>query len=195
VAPRRAAGSGAQQLDDADAGEWREVAPPRRPALSPAEELDDALARCYRHLGEREHSAAELRRRLERARLGGEAIDAAIATVTQQGHLDDARYARLLAEDRRNIDGWGVERIRARLQAAGIERELIDSVLAGHDAPSELVAAGALLRRRCRGRLRDDRERQRAFAILIRAGYDSSVAYDAIRSVGGEAWGDGPPEP
>jgi regulatory protein len=195
VAPRRAAGSGAQQLDDADAGEWREVAPPRRPALSPAEELDDALARCYRHLGEREHSAAELWRRLERARLGGEAIDAAIATVTQQGHLDDARYARLLAEDRRNIDGWGVERIRARLQAAGIERELIDSVLAGHDAPSELVAAGALLRRRCRGRLRDDRERQRAFAILIRAGYDSSVAYDAIRSVGGEAWGDGPPEP
>jgi regulatory protein len=195
VAPRRAAGSGAQQLDDADAGEWREVAPPRRPALSPAEELDDALARCYRHLGEREHSAAELRRRLERARLGGEAIDSAIATVTQQGHLDDARYARLLAEDRRNIDGWGVERIRARLQAAGIERELIDSVLAGHDAPSELVAAGALLRRRCRGRLRDDRERQRAFAILIRAGYDSSVAYDAIRSVGGEAWGDGPPEP
>ncbi|MGA2006781.1 MAG: regulatory protein RecX [Solirubrobacteraceae bacterium] len=195
MAPRRAAGSGAQQLDDADAGEWREVAPPRRPALSPAEELDDALARCYRHLGEREHSAAELRRRLERARLGGEAIDAAIATVTQQGHLDDARYARLLAEDRRNIDGWGVERIRARLQAAGIERELIDSVLAGHDAPSELVAAGALLRRRCRGRLRDDRERQRAFAILIRAGYDSSVAYDAIRSVGGEAWGDGPPEP
>jgi len=185
VAPRRAAGSGAQQLDDADAGEWREVAPPRRPALSPAEELDDALARCYRHLGEREHSAAELRRRLERARLGGEAIDAAIATVTQQGHLDDARYARLLAEDRRNIDGWGVERIRARLQAAGIERELIDSVLAGHDAPSELVAAGALLRRRCRGRLRDDRERQRAFAILIRAGYDSDIAYDAVRAASG----------
>jgi regulatory protein len=195
VAPRRVAGSGAQQLEDADPREWRADAPSRRAALSPAEEFDDALARCYRHLGEREHSSAELKRRLERARLGGEAIDAAIATVTQQGHLDDARYARLLAEDRRDIDGWGVERIRARLEAAGIERELIDSVLAGHDTASELVAAGALLRRRCRAGLRDDRERQRAFAILIRAGYDSDVAYDAIRSVGGEAWGEGPPEP
>jgi regulatory protein len=192
---RHAAGSGVRELEETDASAWREDAPPRRAALSPAEEFDDALARCYRHLGEREHSAAELRRKLERARLGGEAVDAAIATVTQQGHLDDARYARLLAEDRRNIDGWGVDRIRARLQAAGIERDLIDSVLAGHDAASELVAAGALLRRRCRGGLRDDRERQRAFAILIRAGYDSTVAYDAIRSVGGEAWGEGPPDP
>jgi regulatory protein len=191
VAPRRAASSGAQELDDADASEWREDALPRRVVLSPAEALDDALARCYRHLGEREHSTAELRRRLERARLGGEAIDAAIATVTQQGYLDDARYARLLAEDRRTIDGWGVNRIRARLAAAGIERELIDAVLAGHDTASELVAAGALLRHRCRGGLRDDRERQRAFAILIRAGYDSDVAYDAIRALGGEAWGEG----
>jgi regulatory protein len=193
VAPRRAAGSGARELDEAS--EWREDAPPRRVALSPAEELDDALARCYRHLGEREHSTAELRNKLERRRLAGDVIDAAIASVTQQGYLDDSRYARLFAEDRRNIDGWGVDRIRARLQAAGIERELIDSVLAGHDAASELVAAGALLRRRCRGGLRDDRERQRAFAILIRAGYASGVAYDVIRSVGGEAWGEGSPGP
>jgi regulatory protein len=147
-----------------------------------AQELDDALARCYRHLGDREHSVAELRRRLERAKLDPGAVDAALAIVTEQGYLDDARYARLLAEDRRRIDGWGAERIRARLQLAGIDRELIDEVLAGHDTASELAGAATLLERRCGGRLRDDRERQRAFAILIRAGYDSEVAYDAIRA-------------
>ena len=155
-----------------------------------AVELDDALARCYRHLGDREHSVAELRKRLERAKLGAPAIDAALAILSEQGYLDDARYARLLAEDRRKIDGWGAERIRARLQLAGIERELIEQVLAGHDMRSELAAARAVLEHRCRGRLGDDRERQRAFAILIRAGYDSDVAYDAIRAAsgrGGEA--------
>jgi regulatory protein len=150
-----------------------------------ADALDDALARCYRHLGDREHSVAELRRRLERAKLGAPTIDAALAIVSGQGYLDDARYARLLAEDRRKIDGWGADRIRGRLQSAGVDRELIDAVLAGHSPASELAAASALLQRRCRGPLCDDRERQRAFAILIRAGYDSDIAYDAVRAASG----------
>jgi regulatory protein len=150
-----------------------------------ADELDDALARCYRHLGSRDHSVAELRARLERAKLGMAAIDAALAIVTEQGYLDDARYARLLAEDRRNVDGWGVDRIRERLRAAGIEPELIEQTLAGHDAESELAAARELLTRRCGGPLSDNRARQRAFGILIRAGYDSDVAYDAIRAAAG----------
>jgi regulatory protein len=156
-------------------------------AFPAPDELDDALARCYRHIGAREHSVAELRRRLERAKLGPDAINAALATVSEQGYLDDTRYARLLTEDRRNIDGWGADRIRARLQSAGIGRELIDEVLAGHGHESELAAASTLLERRCRGPLRDDRDRQRAFAILIRAGYDSEVAYDAVRAAAGAA--------
>ncbi len=153
-------------------------------APASAEDISDALARCYTHLGRRDHSVAELRCKLERAKLSTAAIDAALALVAEQGYLDDARYARLLAEDRRNIDGWGAERIRARLQRAGIERELIDDTLAGFEGSSELAAAGALLQRRCRLPLSDNRERQRAFAILIRAGYDSDVAYDAVRAAG-----------
>jgi regulatory protein len=148
-----------------------------------ASDLDDALARCYRHLGRREHSVAELRARLERAKLSAPAIDAALAIVSEQGYLDDARYASMLAEDRRRLDGWGAERIRARLAAAGIDRELVEQVLETHDVQSELAGAAELLERRCRGALSDDRDRGRAFAILIRAGYDSDVAYEAIRAV------------
>jgi regulatory protein len=158
---------------------------PQDTAACGAHELDDALARCYRHLGRRDHSVAELRRRLERAELGASAIDAALAIVSEQGYLNDTRYARTLAADRRRIDGWGAERIRTRLEVAGIERDLIEEVLAGQDPASELAAAAALLERRCPGRLTNDRARQRAFAILIRAGYDSDLAYDAIRAAPG----------
>jgi regulatory protein len=157
----------------------------RDAATDSAHERDEALARCYRHLGARDHSVAELRRRLERAKFSAAAIEQVLAIVAEQGYLDDARYARLFTEDRRKIDGWGVERIRARLQTAGIDRDLIDDVLAGHDSASELAAAVALLERRCREPPTNDRERQRAFAILIRAGYDSDVAYEAIRAVSG----------
>jgi regulatory protein len=149
-----------------------------------AADVDRALAICHRHLGTREHSVAELRHRLERAGLAEPAIDAAIDIVRGQGYLDDERYARMLAEDRRALDGWGVQRIRARLESAGIERDLIDATLAGYDAASELDAACALLERRCRQALDSDRERQRAFAILVRAGYDAEIAYDAIRAAG-----------
>ena len=147
--------------------------------------LDDALARCYRHLGRREHSAAELRRRLERARLPVAVIDEAIAIVTEQGYLDDARYARLTAEDRRAIDGWGVERIRDRLEAAGVERDVIDEALSRFDSASERAAAEALLRRRCTLPLADNRQRQRAFGILIQRGFDSDLAYEVVRSAAG----------
>jgi regulatory protein len=150
-----------------------------------ARALDDVLTRCYRHLGVREHSAADLRARLERARVTPALIDQALEIVVEQGYVNDERYARLLVEDRRTIDGWGAERIRDRLRAAGIERDLIDAALDGSDHASELAAAVAVLDRRCRVPLTDNRERQRAFGILARLGYGSDVAYDAIRRAGG----------
>jgi regulatory protein len=143
--------------------------------------LDQALARAYRHLGQRDHSVAELRRRLERARTEPAVLEQALAILAEQGYLDDARYARMLVEDRRSVDGWGEQRIRARLQQAGIERDLIDQVLADGGRAGELAGATALLERRWRRPPTDDRERQRAFGQLIRMGYESEVAYEAIR--------------
>jgi regulatory protein len=139
--------------------------------------LTDALARCYSYLARREHSAAELRGRLGRARVEAETAERAIAIVIEQGYLSDERYARLLAEDRRTIDGWGVARIRDRME----------STLAPFDDASECRAAVELLRRRFRTPPEDDRERQRAFALLVRQGFEYEVAYDAIRRHAAEA--------
>lgn len=150
-----------------------------------ADELTDALARCYSHLGRREHSVAELRAKLSRAGIEPASVEQALAVVIEQGYLNDERYARLLAEDRRALDGWGVERIRERMLRAGIDRSLIDITLAPFDEASECRAAVELLRRRFAAPPADARERQRAFALLIRQGFDSDVAYDAIRRYGG----------
>ena len=149
---------------------------------APADPLDAALARCGRHLGRRDHSVAELRARLERDGLAAAVIDDAVALLCAQGYLDDRRYARQLVEDRRTIDGWGRERIRARLEAAGIDAELIEEALAGVDPAEELAAATELVRRRCSPPLASDRERQRAFTLLVRQGFDCDLAYDAVRA-------------
>jgi len=166
------------------------VAADEAPDAARLDPLGTAIACCYRHLGEREHTAAQLRRRLLRARVDPDVTEQALEAVREQGYLDDSRYARLLVEDRRRIDGWGAERIREALESAGVERDVIDEALAGTAHASELEAATTLLRRRLRMAPRDDRERARAFGVLIRAGYESEVAYDAIRAFGGGEGGD-----
>jgi regulatory protein len=114
-------------------------------------------------------------------------VDEVLTLVAEQGYLDDARYARLFVEDRRAIDGWGVERIRARLEAVGIEQRVIDEALVGIDHAAELEAASQLIARRCRLPFERDTERQRAFELLVRRGFDTDVAYDAIRAAGSSA--------
>jgi len=153
------------------------------PVASPEEAAAEVLALGYRHLERREHSVAEMRARLERSGHPPAAVEEAIATLAAQGALDDARYARLLVEDRRALDGWGAQRIRARLENAGIDAELIDGALAAFDGDAELAAATALARRRHPAPLRTDAERQRVFAMLVRRGYESEIAYAAIRAL------------
>ncbi|SRR5947208_8833804 len=144
--------------------------------------LQAALELAYRQLGRRDRTVAELRWYLRRRELDAAAIEGAIAVLTDQGYLDDARYAARFAEDRRALDGWGSERIARRLEEAGIAPELIAAAVAGHDPVDEIEAAVSLLRRRLTAPPADDRARERALGLLVRRGYELEVAYDAVRA-------------
>ena len=99
------------------------------------------------------------------------------------GYLDDARYARTFAEDRRNLDGWGAERIERRLLALGVGREHVAAALGDREGGDELSAALELLRRRFRDSVpASERDRERALGMLVRKGYELELAYDAVRA-------------
>jgi regulatory protein len=144
--------------------------------------MAEALTLAYQYLGKRDRTVAELRRHLEAKGAAPAAVDEAIATLKRLGYLDDARYARCFAEDRRRLDHWGAERIERRLLEIGVERDLVAAALADPDAPGELSAAVDLLRRRFPRALPDDRERGRALGVLTRKGYEAELAEDAIRA-------------
>jgi regulatory protein len=139
-----------------------------------------SLALALRHLGRRERTEAEMRELLRRAGVGGEESDGVIEELVALGYLDDARYARLFVEDRRHLDGWGRARIARALRARGIEPELIGSALAEPDQRAELDRALALLGERFPGNALDVRDRRRAFGVLLRRGFDSELALEAI---------------
>jgi regulatory protein len=145
-----------------------------------------ALELAYRYLNRREHTVAELRRHLMKHDVDEASAAAAIDKLTEQGYLDDNRFARLFAQDKRELERWGSERIRRALLARGIDRDLADATVrsdsGGSDGlASELNRALELLRRRFVDPPRERRERERALRMLLRKGYDHELALDALR--------------
>ena len=152
-------------------------------ASDPQAQLQDALDLSFAYLGHRDRTVAEVRRHLERKRVEPAGIDGAIAELRRQGYLDDARFARRFADDRRRLDAWGAERIERRLVALGVDPEVAAAAAAGGDGHDELGTAVALLRRRLRTAPRTDRDRERALGLLVRRGYELELAYDAVRAL------------
>lgn len=136
---------------------------------------------AYAFINRRERTVAEVRARLQRAELPQDEVEDAIAELTELGYVDDARYARVFAQDKRTLESWGEERIARALAERGVERELIAAALGDGDSGGERDRAVELLRRRFAEPPADLRARERAVGMLVRKGYESEVAYDAVR--------------
>ncbi len=144
----------------------------------------EALALALRALGQKERSVAELGRWLhERGVAEDESADV-LDHLIAIGTLDDARFAARFAADKRELSGWGRDRIQAALLKRGIARDEIQSALstAADEDEDELERARDLLRERGVD-LGDDRGRRKALGLLARRGYDSELAYQAIASL------------
>jgi regulatory protein len=177
----------------------------RRPPTAPDGAADTgdvgrALGIAYRFINRRERSVAEVRSRLEKAEISEAEISATIDELTQFGYLDDARYAAVFTQDKRTLESWGNDRIARRLRERGVDRDLIEAALAeggsrgeggssgegdsfsDGGAGGELERAVALLRQRFPAGPSDQRDRERAFGVLARKGYDSELAAEAVRA-------------
>jgi regulatory protein len=143
-------------------------------------EHERALELAYRAVNYRERTVAELRTFLERKRVEPAAIDGAVAELTAAGFLDDARYARRYADDKRELERWGSERIARDLRRKGIAPDLIETVIADRSREAELRTALLLLEQRVPPP-DDDRGRDRAWRLLVRRGYEPEIAYEAVR--------------
>jgi regulatory protein len=168
-----------------------------------------ALELAYRYLNRRERTTHELRRHLLSRDLDEAAVEAAVGELVVAGYVDDARFARLFAQDKRELQQWGTARIRAALLGRGVDRDIVESALSeptetgptgtepsgtgdgiaeglsteaggATTAGGELERAVALLSRRFRDPLHERRERQRALGMLVRRGYELELALEAI---------------
>jgi regulatory protein len=150
--------------------------------LDTAAGLERALAIAYRYLNSRERTRAEMSAHLQSKGVDVRDTERSVQALVEQGHLDDARFVRLFVQDKRELDEWGADRIRQVLRTRGVDPDVIEDELAEHEQNSsgEIERALAVLRRRFPSPARDRRERERAFGVLLRKGYDSDLALEAI---------------
>ncbi len=156
--------------------------------LDPEARLQHARDLAWRALNRRDRTVAEIQRLLAGKRVAPEEIEVVSRELAEQGYLDDGRYARMFAEDRRRLDDWGRDRIERRLTALGVASEHIAAALDARSDEEELEAAVAYLQRRAPEPARTPAERDRQLRLLLRRGYSPELAYAVVRRhAGGDA--------
>ena len=132
--------------------------------------------RALRHLARRDHSRAELARKLA-AHGDADQIDAVIERMGELGLQSDTRYAEAFV--RGKAGRFGASRLRSELARRGIDRDLIDEAISGECVESEADRARAVLRGRFTEPPADAREWARQARFLQTRGF----APDLIRKL------------
>ncbi len=186
----------------------RESASERRARRAAVDDPDEVLTAAARFLEARPRSTDEVRRRLRQAGYRGELVEVAIARLTELGYLDDAGFARSWVESRDRARPRGARALRDELRRLGIGTADAEAALAAREAlatgddpddpdgmsgagerassdASDEAAAARLLVRKGAALVREQdprKRRARAYALLVRAGFDPGTAGRAATS-------------
>jgi regulatory protein len=144
---------------------------PEKPARDSQAELK---ARALRYLVRREHSRAELVRKLAPHAESAEAIEAVLDLLLSKRQQSDERFA----EERARVLSrkFGAAKIRQDLKARGISDDISARVSSG---PDEIERAKAVLQRKYREPAATREEDAKRARFLQSRGF----SYDVIRSV------------
>jgi regulatory protein len=138
-------------------------------------------------LGVRPRSVAETTRRLKHLGYPEGLVEQVVTQLIELNYLDDETFARAWVESRDRARPRGQLALRRELAQKGVDRQLVDQVLAERQesatgAQSELLAARRLLERRRRtldSETDPYKRRQKGYALLARNGFDPDVCHQA----------------
>ena len=97
---------------------------PKQP-LTPAQAMNRAAALCAHS----EQAAGDIREKLFKWGLSGSDVTRIINQLTEQGFLNEARFARAFVKDRFAFNGWGKIKIAHQLKQKGISTDVVDEAM------------------------------------------------------------------
>lgn len=153
---------------------------PKKP-LTPQQALNRASALCARS----EQAPADIREKL--VKWGLNAGDAAevLHRLTEQGFLDEQRFARAFVNDRFAFNGWGRVKIAHQLRLKRIPAEIIADAMAVIDEEQYRRRLVELLH--AKWRTVKEREPRAAWAAMMRfaasRGFEADIAGQCVKQV------------
>jgi regulatory protein len=142
-------------------------------SAKPPDTPGELKARALRHLARREHSRAELARKLSPHAESQEILEGVLGELERGKLLSNHRFAEMRAHILSRK--YGVARIRQDLKSKGVP----DDIVAGVSAAGELERAQAILKKKYREPATTREERARRARFLQGRGF----SHDTIRSV------------
>ena len=138
--------------------------------LCRASEARRVRERALYILDYRDHSRAELHRKLRAASFSEEACTAAVEKMVELGLIDDREYARKLVAEGMLRKGFGERRMQTELFRRGIDREIAQEVMAEVevDPIQQLVT---VIGKKYTPLPQDEKGRRRMVNGLLRMGY------------------------
>ena len=143
--------------------------------IGPEAAFNKAAALCSRC----EYAPADIHTRLLKWGLASQQAPAVLQRLTDEGFLNEQRFARAFVNDKFKFNGWGRIKIAYQLRAKGISQDCIDEALTLIDDESYEQALLQLLTAKA-STLRG-KEPQQARAALLRfatgRGYEPALCY------------------
>jgi regulatory protein len=183
--------------------ERRQAALDRRARRAAVTDADVVMEAAAAFLAVRPRSVMETRRRLQALGYGPAMVEDVIERLRTVGYLDDRAFAQAWVESRDRSRPRGSHALRRELQLKGVDREVVDEVLAARAeagvadpagpfaaSPSAERDAGQRLLQRQASRLEREpdprRRRQKAYALLARHGFAPDVCADLAAALAEE---------
>ena len=143
-----------------------------------------ALMKAADLLAYREHSEAELKRKLLARRYEADEVDATLDKLKQHHYLDDEELCRQQFENFWADGRLSVRQIVAKLIQRGFDKDFIDGLVPADSDEHELHAATLALTKKFTSR--DDKNfRAKAWQFLSGRGFDGDIISTAIENFSG----------
>jgi regulatory protein len=138
-------------------------------------------------LGRRMRTVAELKRlmraRVEADEIGKTLVELVVRRLKDQGYLNDAKYAAVYSDSRRDNEKFGRRRVVTELKVKGVVGELLDKAVSDSFAEVDDEKQGReYLRRKRLKKPEDKKQAARIFRQLMRAGFTSKTIFKILRN-------------
>ncbi|MGK9368949.1 regulatory protein RecX [Melioribacter sp. Ez-97] len=147
--------------------------------LRKADELFEIKAAAYRLIGRRDHSSAELKRKLLKKGFDDSLIDELVKELSEKNYLNDFNFARKYSEEAVEKKKAGINKVRNELIKKGIGKEIIEDVLNDIDDNTMLENARDLLNKKMKTsafiKTESRKKKQKLFSYLKSKGYASDL--------------------